>query len=58
MSRFNGFNSFNDNFNQNSRTIKRVGAAIGCLWVLFFLVSLGVLGGLAYVAFHFLAKVW
>lgn len=53
-----GHSSFNDSFNASFRTAKRVGGAIGCLWVLCVLGGLGLLGALIYVAVHFLAKVW
>lgn len=49
------FQARRDNFDRN---FNRVATGAGIMGVVGFLVSLAVLGALAYVAHHFLMKVW
>jgi hypothetical protein len=36
----------------------RFSQVFGIVWAIMFLLGLGLIGGLVYVAIHFLAKVW
>ena len=44
--------------NDFDRNFKRAATGFGIWWVFSALASLAVLGVLAYVAFHFIMKVW
>lgn len=45
----------NENFNRN---FNRGFKVVICLWVLWALFCLSLVGGIIYVAVHFLSKVW
>lgn len=52
----------NDQFDRNFRSMQKrtttLFGVFGIVWVIMFVLSLGLLGTLIYVACHFLAKVW
>lgn len=63
MSRLNdnfgrGLVDFDPNFDKGLRTVKRAGAGIGCLAIVWVLFGLALTCGVVYVAIHFIAKVW
>jgi len=49
---------FNRHFNNTEKTIKRTFAVVLTLWVVTVLASLALLGGVVYVAWHFISKLW
>ena len=55
-------NDFDRNFAKRTadfdRNFKRAATGFGIWWVFSAVLSLAVLGVLAYVAFHFIMKVW
>lgn len=40
------------------RSAKRVGCAIGCIWLISILLGIGGTGAIIWVAAHFISKYW
>ena len=49
---------FDRHFYNTEKTIKRTFAVVLTLWVVSVLASLALLGGIVYVAWHFISKLW
>ena len=51
-------NDFDKRFNDTMKLASKGIAFAMVIWVIWAVVVLSILGGIGYVAFHFLAKVW